>query len=68
MNTNLNINLEDVDLLEILKYILGCTYISDLRVEHYYNDNAKLILNYLDLKRYSQKQLKDVFEYIYDKN
>lgn len=52
------------DLFEFLKYILGCTYISDLRIEPY-NIKAKLILNQLNLEKYSSKQLKDVFEYIY---
>ena len=55
-----------LDLLEFLKYILGCTYVSDLRQEPY-NSKAKLILKQLNLKKYSLHQLADVFEYIYFK-
>lgn len=54
------------DLLEFLKYILSCTYISDLKFEPY-NDKAKTTLGELNLQKYSLKQLKDVFEYIYNK-
>lgn len=55
---------DKLDLLEFLKYILGCTYISDLRKDPY-NFKAKLILKQLNLKKYSLHQLSDVFEYIY---
>lgn len=55
------------DLLEFLKYILGCTYISDLRVEPY-NSKAKLLLKQLKLDEYSENHVKDIFEYIYNKN
>ncbi len=51
------------DLFEFLKYILGCTYISDLKIEPY-NTKAKLILNDLNLDKYSSNQIYDVFEYI----
>ena len=52
------------DLLEFLKYILGCTYISDLRNDSY-NTKAKLLFKQLKLKKYSLKQIKDAFDYIY---
>lgn len=38
----MNNNNKHLDLLEFLKYILGCTYISDLKNETY-NAKAKLI-------------------------
>lgn len=56
---------EEPDLLEFLKYILGCTYISDLRFKPY-NEKAKFTLRQLDLRKYSLKQLKNVYKYIYD--
>ncbi len=55
---------EDLDMLEFLKYILDCTYISDLRIESY-NKRAKHILDKLDLSNYSLAQIMDVIEYIY---
>ena len=57
---------EDLHLLEFLKYILGCEYISDLKNEPY-NIKAKLILRQLNLKTYSQNQINDVVEYIFSK-
>lgn len=54
---------ENLDLLEFLKYILGCTYMSDLRIEPY-NTKAKLILEQLDFGYYSLDQIKDAIEYI----
>lgn len=57
---------EDLDILEFLKYILDCTYISDLRIEPY-NTKVKLLLNKLDLRKYSSNQIIDAIEYIYTK-
>lgn len=56
-------NVNKLELLEFLKYILGCTYISDLKTEPY-NTKAKLILKQLNLKKYSFNQVKDAFEYL----
>ena len=64
-NNNLNLNC-DLDLFEFLKYILGCTYISDLKVNPY-RDKAKLILSKLNLNNFSFKQLLDVVQYIQSK-
>ena len=61
----MNNNNKRLDLLEFLKYILGCTYISDLRTGAY-NVKAKLILNFLNLKKYPINQVEDAFEYIYN--
>ena len=52
------------DLLEFLRYTLGCTYISDLRTEPY-NNKSKILLNKLDWGCYSLNQIRDVVEYIY---
>ena len=57
---------EDLYILDVLKYILDCTYISDLRIEPY-NTKAKLLLNKLDLREYSPNQIIDAIEYIYTK-
>lgn len=55
----------DLELLEFLKYILDCEYISDLTTKPY-NRKARLLLNRLDLNRYyNPNQIKDAFEYIY---
>lgn len=64
---NSNVNSKYFDLLEFLKYILGCTYISDLRTEPY-NSKARLILQQLNLKYYTLNQVKDAIEYIYFKD
>ena len=58
---------KDLNLLEFLKYILGCTYISDLKNEPYIT-KAKLILKFLNLKKYSIDQIRDTFEYLYGRN
>ncbi len=52
------------DLLEFLKYVLNCTYISDLRTETY-NIRAKEILDKFDPAYYSLNQIKDAIEYVY---
>ncbi len=55
---------ENLDLFAFLKYILGCTYISDLRTNPY-NKKARLIISKLDLSRYPQSQINDIVKYIY---
>ena len=54
---------ERFELLEFLKYILGCTYMSDFRIKPY-NDRAKLLLEHIYLGCYSLNQIKDAIEYI----
>jgi hypothetical protein len=54
------------DLLEFLKYVLGCTYISDLRKEPY-NTKAKAVFERLDLTHFSLTQIRDTTEYLYAK-
>lgn len=55
---------ENLDLLEFLKYVLSCTYVSDLRFEPY-NTKAKLILERLNINYYSLNQTKDAIEYVF---
>ena len=55
---------KELDLLEFLKYILSCEYISDLRTEPY-NAKAKLILEKIDIRNFSLNQIKDTIEYVY---
>lgn len=55
---------KDLELLESLRQIVGCTYISDLRIEPY-NTEAKLIFDLLISNKYPQKQIEDAFRYIY---
>ena len=62
----MNENDRESDLFEFLKYILGCTYVSDLRIEPY-NTRARLILEQLYLGRYSLNQIRDAIEYLYSK-
>lgn len=57
---------EEMDLLDFLKYVLGCTQISDLRIDTY-NNRAKIILDNLDLRYYSLNSIRDAIEYIYFK-
>lgn len=63
-NNNNNNNNNELDLFELLKYILDCEYISDLKIEPY-NTKAKLILSFINLKKFSLNQIKDIFEYIH---
>ena len=58
---------KDIEPLEFLRYILGCDYISDLRIEPY-NTKAKLLLNNLGIRQYSLNQIHKAIEYIYFKN
>lgn len=51
------------DLLEFLKYVLGCAYISDLKTKTY-KDKAKRILNQLESNEYSFKEIQDALNYI----
>lgn len=60
----MNKNNKELDLLELLRYTIGCTYISDLRTEPY-NAKARLVLRQFNLKKFPCNQISDVFEYIY---
>lgn len=53
-------------LLELIKEICGCFYLSDL---HYfpYNSIAKILFNSINLQAYSLKDIKDAYEYIFAK-
>lgn len=54
--------MKKLDLLDFLKYILDCTYISDLRRKPYTN-KVKLLLKYLNLKKFSSKEVEDALDY-----
>ena len=51
-------------LLESIKEICGCFYLSDL---HYfpYNVIAKIIFKSINLQSYTLKEIKDAYEYIF---
>lgn len=53
-------------LLESIKEICGCFYLSDL---HYfpYNVIAKALFNSMDLKKYNLKDISDAYNYIFTK-
>ena len=53
------------DLLEFLQYILGCTYISDLRIEPY-NSKAKILLDRLNCGYYTLSEITDCMEYLHE--
>lgn len=54
---------DGTDLFELLKNLVCCTYISDLRADPY-NAKAKMILKVLDPDLYSAGQMSDVCQYI----
>lgn len=51
------------DLFELLKNLVCCSYISDLRAAPY-NAKAQMILKVLDLDQFSARQINDVCQYI----
>lgn len=54
----------NLDLLDYLRSIVGCEYISDLRTT-LYNSKAKILFEHLDLNYYPLNQIKDAIIYIY---
>jgi len=53
-----------MELLSFLHFIIGCTYISDLKIEPY-NTKAKMLLNTIRLNDFSLNQIIDAINYIY---
>lgn len=53
-------------LLDLLQFILGCDYLSDLKTEPY-NKKAKIIFENLDLTKFSLSNVKDTILYLYSK-
>ena len=51
-------------LLDFISYILGCSYISDLKYEPY-NTRAKKLLQNIRLRRYKLKEIADAIQYLY---
>jgi hypothetical protein len=56
-------NLHNLELLEFLRYIIGCKNISDLRIE-FYNERAKALFDKLNLANYSLTQIEDAIRYL----
>lgn len=52
-----------MNLLSFVAYILGCYYISDLHKDPY-NNRAKLLLENLDLSKWSNIEINDITEYL----
>lgn len=55
---------ENLDLLEFLQYIIGCTHISDLRSDSC-NDRTKMLFKNLNLTKWSLNQIIDAINYIF---
>ena len=55
---------QNLDLLEFLQYIIGCTYISDLKCTAC-RKKVEMLLKHLNLKHWQLNQLKDVINYIF---
>ena len=66
MNTNSTTedSMDEKDILEFLQHALGCTYISDLRIDPY-NERAKLILDRIDMRCYSLNSIRQAIDYLY---
>lgn len=56
-----------MELLEILKKYAGCLYISDLRMNEYYNMMAKSYLSNININNVQPKEIVDTIEYLYCK-
>ena len=54
---------ERMDLFEVLRNMLCCNYISDLRMEPY-NQKARFLLCHMDLGKYAPGHVKDVSRYL----
>lgn len=55
-----------LSLLEFIREVLGCKYISDLRQEPF-NNRAKLLWSKLDLSHYSLYEICDASKYLFQK-
>ena len=55
--------LEEEDIFEDIKQILGCEYISDIVVK--YKSVARRLVNAMNLNSYPICQLNDLYEYLY---
>ena len=53
-----------MELLDFIHFIVGCTYVSDLRKEPY-NTKARILLNNIRLNKFSLNQIVDAIKYIY---
>lgn len=62
-----DIDCESLDLLELVQYIIGCEYLSDLKYDPY-NSRAKILLQNISFDHYSLNQIRDTINYIYFQN
>lgn len=56
--------LNSEDIFEQLKKSLGCTYISDMKMEPYCSE-AKALLKTMDIEEFSLRELNDISCYLY---
>ena len=54
-----------MDIFNELKEKIGCRYISDMRYDKAANNMAKMYFGQMDITKYSEKEIKDLREYIY---
>lgn len=54
------------DIFEKLKKSIGCTYISDMKLEPYCSE-AKALLKTMDIEGFSLRELNDISNYLYGK-
>lgn len=51
--------------LDILHRLVGCEYLSDMRLKEHENRKARILLHQLNPKDFSAAQWKDTIEYLY---
>jgi hypothetical protein len=54
-----------MELLESLRYKIGCFYISDLRTNPFFNKEARYNLWHINLFEYSIDEIVDAIDYLY---
>jgi len=54
-----------MDIFNELKEKIGCRYISDMRYNEAANNMAKMYFGQMDITKYSEKEIKDLREYLY---
>ena len=57
-----------MDIFNELKEMVGCRYISDMRYNEDDNRMAKICLKKIDTSKYTEKEIRDVNNYLYDDN
>lgn len=54
-----------MDIFDELKEKIGCRYISDMCYDEAANNMAKMYFGQMDITKYSEKEIKDLREYLY---